>query len=164
MPHDTEPLGEGQLPVKWEKQQTPEGRAYFVDHNTHTNTWVDPRRQSLSTADSTDTSTTAALSATSGGGGLPAGWELHHNPEGREYFVDHNTHTNTWTDPRHHTSSTTKPNGGSTTVVDATRAGRGKLPAGWEMKPLKSKPGVYFVDHNTKTTTWHDPRTLLSSL
>ncbi|PRP81875.1 NEDD4-like E3 ubiquitin-protein ligase WWP1-like [Planoprotostelium fungivorum] len=32
------------------------------------------------------------------------------------------------------------------------------LPAGWE-KRLDNKGRVYFVDHNTKTTTWDDPRT-----
>jgi E3 ubiquitin-protein ligase NEDD4 len=38
----------------------------------------------------------------------------------------------------------------------------GPLPAGWEMR-LTSNARVYFVDHNTKTTTWDDPR-LPSSL
>jgi E3 ubiquitin-protein ligase NEDD4 len=38
----------------------------------------------------------------------------------------------------------------------------GPLPSGWEMR-LTSTARVYFVDHNTKTTTWDDPR-LPSSL
>jgi E3 ubiquitin-protein ligase NEDD4 len=33
----------------------------------------------------------------------------------------------------------------------------GALPSGWEMR-LTSTARVYFVDHNTKTTTWDDPR------
>src|SRR2546423_15615520 len=37
--------GTGELPAGWEQRHTPEGRAYFVDHNTRTTTWVDPRRQ-----------------------------------------------------------------------------------------------------------------------
>ncbi|MCG8711201.1 hypothetical protein JHU04_004602, partial [Brenneria sp. 4F2] len=35
--------GFGELPSGWEQRFTPEGRAYFVDHNTRTTTWVDPR-------------------------------------------------------------------------------------------------------------------------
>jgi E3 ubiquitin-protein ligase NEDD4 len=38
----------------------------------------------------------------------------------------------------------------------------GPLPSGWEMR-LTNTARVYFVDHNTKTTTWEDPR-LPSSL
>jgi E3 ubiquitin-protein ligase NEDD4 len=34
----------GELPPLWEMRHTPEGRPYFVDHNTRTTTWVDPRR------------------------------------------------------------------------------------------------------------------------
>lgn len=33
-------------------------------------------------------------------GPLPAGYEMRHTPEGRAYFVDHNTRTTSWTDPR----------------------------------------------------------------
>jgi E3 ubiquitin-protein ligase NEDD4 len=33
----------------------------------------------------------------------------------------------------------------------------GPLPSGWEMR-LTSNGRVYFVDHNTRTTSWDDPR------
>ncbi|KAL8785119.1 MAG: hypothetical protein Q9195_008765 [Heterodermia aff. obscurata] len=33
-----------------------------------------------------------------------------------------------------------------------------QLPPGWEMRMAPSQR-VFFVDHNTRTTTWHDPRT-----
>jgi E3 ubiquitin-protein ligase NEDD4 len=33
----------------------------------------------------------------------------------------------------------------------------GPLPSGWEMR-MTSAGRVYFVDHNTKITTWDDPR------
>jgi E3 ubiquitin-protein ligase NEDD4 len=36
-------------------------------------------------------------------------------------------------------------------------ANLGPLPSGWEMR-LTSTGRVYFVDHNTKTTAWDDPR------
>ncbi|KAG0654700.1 hypothetical protein C6P46_001535 [Rhodotorula mucilaginosa] len=37
----------GSLPSGWERRVTPSGRAYFVDHNTKTTTWDDPRVPSL---------------------------------------------------------------------------------------------------------------------
>ncbi|POY70622.1 hypothetical protein BMF94_6400 [Rhodotorula taiwanensis] len=37
----------GALPSGWERRATPSGRAYFVDHNTKTTTWDDPRVPSL---------------------------------------------------------------------------------------------------------------------
>ncbi|KAI9145805.1 WD40-repeat-containing domain protein [Paraphysoderma sedebokerense] len=44
--------GSGPLPGAWEMLFTPEGRPYFVDHNTRTTTWVDPRRQQTQSKDS----------------------------------------------------------------------------------------------------------------
>ncbi|TID20306.1 E3 ubiquitin-protein ligase NEDD4 [Venturia nashicola] len=38
--------GNEALPAGWEQRDTLEGRAYFVNHNTQTTTWVDPRKQS----------------------------------------------------------------------------------------------------------------------
>ncbi|GAA6023843.1 hypothetical protein JCM8202_003652 [Rhodotorula sphaerocarpa] len=37
----------GTLPSGWERRQSPSGRTYFVDHNTKTTTWDDPRLPSL---------------------------------------------------------------------------------------------------------------------
>jgi hypothetical protein len=31
---------------------------------------------------------------------LPPGWEIQYTPDGKSYFIDHNTKTTTWTDPR----------------------------------------------------------------
>ena len=39
--------GSGALPNGWEEHYTPEGHPYYVDHNTQTTTWVDPRRQTI---------------------------------------------------------------------------------------------------------------------
>ncbi|KAI9223618.1 hypothetical protein BC828DRAFT_402976 [Blastocladiella britannica] len=53
-------------------------------------------------------------------------------------------------------------NSSSTTVQQQSVSQLGPLPSGWEMR-LTNTGRVYFVDHNTKTTTWDDPR-LPSSL
>lgn len=64
-------------------------------------------------------------------GPLPSGWEMRRTITDLVYFVDHNTNTTTWNDPR--------------------------LPSGWETRRTTTDR-VYFVDHNTRTTTWNDPR------
>lgn len=100
---------------------------------------------------------------TTGSGNLPPGWEERYTPEGRPYYVDHNTRTTTWVDPRRHTVVRVMgPNGQSTSLQSQPMSQLGPLPSGWEMR-LTSTARVYFVDHNTKTTTWDDPR-LPSSL
>ena len=95
---------------------------------------------------------------TAGSGSLPAGWEERYTPEGRPYYVDHNTRTTTWVDPRRQTVIRVMgPNGQSTSLQPQTISELGPLPSGWEMR-LTSTARVYFVDHKTKTTTWDDPR------
>ena len=42
-----EPMGSSQpLPAGWEAAQTKEGLTFFIDHNTKTTTWIDPRPDS----------------------------------------------------------------------------------------------------------------------
>lgn len=64
---------------------------------------------------------------------LPGGWEARLDRTGRLYFVDHNSKSTTWDDPR-------------------------PLPGGWEIKSDDRTKRKYFVDHNTKSTSWSDPR------
>lgn len=93
--------GAGPLPQGWEQRFTPEGRPYFVDHNTRTTTWVDPRRQQLLRVISPSRSNlTVKPQTVSQLGPLPSGWEMRLTSTARVYFVDHNTKTTTWDDPR----------------------------------------------------------------
>ncbi|XP_042523228.1 NEDD4-like E3 ubiquitin-protein ligase WWP1 isoform X4 [Dipodomys spectabilis] len=66
-------------------------RVYFVNHNTKTTQWEDPRTQGLQNEEP-----------------LPEGWEIRYTREGVRYFVDHNTRTTTFKDPRNGKSSVTK--------------------------------------------------------
>jgi E3 ubiquitin-protein ligase NEDD4 len=75
-------------------------------------------------------------------------------PEGRPYYVNHQTRTTTWVDPRQQTWW-------STSLQLQTISQLGPLSSGWEMR-LTSSARVYFIDHNTKTTMWDHPRLLLS--
>lgn len=94
--------GTGELPPGWEQRWTPEGRPYFVDHNTRTTTWVDPRRQQYIRmyGGQNNTNGTIQQQPVSQLGPLPSGWEMRLTNTARVYFVDHNTKTTTWDDPR----------------------------------------------------------------
>lgn len=95
--------GTGELPPGWEQRTTPEGRPYFVDHNTRTTTWVDPRRQQyirMYGQNANGANTTIQQQPVSQLGPLPSGWEMRLTNTARVYFVDHNTKTTTWDDPR----------------------------------------------------------------
>lgn len=94
--------GTGELPPGWEQRHTPEGRAYFVDHNTRTTTWVDPRRQQFIRmyGGQGNANGTIQQQPVSQLGPLPSGWEMRLTNTARVYFVDHNTKTTTWDDPR----------------------------------------------------------------
>lgn len=94
--------GLGELPSGWEQRITPEGRPYFVDHNTRTTTWVDPRRQQYirTYGPSASQQGTIQQQPVSQLGPLPSGWEMRLTNTARVYFVDHNTKTTTWDDPR----------------------------------------------------------------
>ncbi|KAI1363762.1 HECT-domain-containing protein [Xylaria arbuscula] len=94
--------GTGELPPGWEQRWTPEGRPYFVDHNTRTTTWVDPRRQQYIRmyGGQNNANGTIQQQPVSQLGPLPSGWEMRLTNTARVYFVDHNTKTTTWDDPR----------------------------------------------------------------
>ncbi|KIL68638.1 hypothetical protein M378DRAFT_100385 [Amanita muscaria Koide BX008] len=93
--------GNGTLPHGWEERYTPEGRPYYVDHNTRTTTWVDPRRQTVIRVMGPSGQGAALQSQNIAQlGALPSGWEMRLTSTARVYFVDHNTKTTTWDDPR----------------------------------------------------------------
>uniref|UniRef100_A0A8C9N3Q5 HECT-type E3 ubiquitin transferase n=1 Tax=Serinus canaria TaxID=9135 RepID=A0A8C9N3Q5_SERCA len=149
------------LPPGWEQRELPNGRVYYVDHNNKTTTWERP---------------------------LPPGWEKRVDPRGRYYYVDHNTRTTTWQRPtaeyvrnyeqwqsqRNQLQGAMQhfsqrflyqfsrdlacPEGLSGEPFLAIRMiQEPPLPPGWEMK-YTNESVRYFVDHNTRTTTFKDPR------
>ncbi|XP_060778480.1 NEDD4-like E3 ubiquitin-protein ligase WWP1 isoform X2 [Neoarius graeffei] len=139
------------LPPGWEQRKDPHGRTYYVDHNTRTTTWERPQP-------------------------LPPGWERRVDNRGRIYYVDHNTRTTTWQRPTMESvrnfeqwqSQRSQLQGAmhqfnqrylySASMMSAENDPLGPLPPGWERR-VDSNDRVYFVNHNTKTTQWEDPRT-----
>ncbi|XP_047237510.1 NEDD4-like E3 ubiquitin-protein ligase WWP2 isoform X3 [Girardinichthys multiradiatus] len=136
------------LPAGWEQRVLPHGRVYYVDHNTKTTTWERP---------------------------LPAGWEKRVDQRGRFYYVDHNTRTTTWQRPTaesvrnyHQWQSQRSQLQGAMhqfsqrflyqpSGAPVENDPLGPLPTGWEKRQDNGR--VYFVNHNTRTTQWDDPRT-----
>uniref|UniRef100_A0A673N1Z8 E3 ubiquitin-protein ligase n=1 Tax=Sinocyclocheilus rhinocerous TaxID=307959 RepID=A0A673N1Z8_9TELE len=137
--------------LRWEQRKDPHGRTYYVDHNSKTTTWERPQP-------------------------LPMGWERRVDNRGRIYYVDHNTRTTTWQRPTMESvrnfeqwqSQRNQLQGAmhqfnqrylySASMMSAENDPLGPLPPGWERR-VDTNDRVYFVNHNTKTTQWEDPRT-----
>ncbi|XP_067015610.1 E3 ubiquitin-protein ligase Nedd-4 isoform X2 [Anabrus simplex] len=87
--------------------------------------------------------------------GLPQGWSMQVAPNGRVFFIDHNERATTWVDPRTGRASP-MPNQNpppSRRPEDEL----GPLPEGWEER-VHTDGRIFFIDHNTRTTQWEDPR------
>uniref|UniRef100_A0A3P8WZS4 E3 ubiquitin-protein ligase n=1 Tax=Cynoglossus semilaevis TaxID=244447 RepID=A0A3P8WZS4_CYNSE len=82
---------------------------------------------------------------------LPPGWEMRIAPNGRPFFIDHNSRTTTWEDPRLKYPVHMR-NKGSMEPGDL-----GPLPPGWEER-IHTDGRTFYIDHNTKNTQWEDPR------
>ncbi|KAM8827464.1 E3 ubiquitin-protein ligase NEDD4-like isoform 1-T1 [Spinachia spinachia] len=213
------------LPPGWEERKDSKGRTYYVNHNSRTTTWTRPIVQL--TEDGASTPAAAAAAAAEPGGAsaltpastpsnnhlhepqmrrprslssptvtlstpleganniqarravkdtfsnpqspqpspysspksqpktqqsfLPPGWEMRIAPNGRPFFIDHNSRVTTWEDPRlkYPVHMRTK---------NSIEPGElGPLPPGWEER-IHSDGRTFYIDHNTKNTQWEDPR------
>uniref|UniRef100_A0A4W4EUE1 E3 ubiquitin-protein ligase n=1 Tax=Electrophorus electricus TaxID=8005 RepID=A0A4W4EUE1_ELEEL len=164
----SDPLPPGLIPGIglgcWERRVDDRGRIYYVDHNTRTTTWQRPTMESVRNYEQWQSQrsqlqgamhqfnqrylySASMMSAENDPlGPLPPGWERRVDSNDRVYFVNHNTKTTQWEDPRTQGLQNEDP-----------------LPEGWEIR--YTREGVrYFVDHNTRTTTFSDPRTGKSSV
>lgn len=83
--------------------------------------------------------------------GLPPGWSMQVAPNGRTFFIDHNERKTSWVDPR---TGRASPMPNQTKRVEDDL---GPLPEGWEER-VHTDGRVFFIDHNTRTTQWEDPR------
>ncbi|XP_019387286.1 PREDICTED: E3 ubiquitin-protein ligase NEDD4-like isoform X2 [Crocodylus porosus] len=195
------------LPSGWEERKDAKGRTYYVNHNNRTTTWTRPimqlaedgavgsatnsnnhlsepqirRPRSLSSPTVTLSAPLEGLSKDSPArravkdtlsnpqspqpspynspkpqhkvtqSFLPPGWEMRIAPNGRPFFIDHNTKTTTWEDPRlkfpvHlRSKASLNPND------------LGPLPPGWEER-IHLDGRTFYIDHNNKITQWEDPR------
>ncbi|XP_077059338.1 membrane-associated guanylate kinase, WW and PDZ domain-containing protein 1b isoform X20 [Siphateles boraxobius] len=79
-------------------------------------------------------------------GPLPGNWEMAYTENGEVYFIDHNTKTTSWIDPR----CLDKPQKPLEECEDD------ELPTGWE-KIDDPVYGVYYVDHINRKTQYENP-------
>uniref|UniRef100_A0A674N4P4 E3 ubiquitin-protein ligase n=1 Tax=Takifugu rubripes TaxID=31033 RepID=A0A674N4P4_TAKRU len=194
------------LPPGWEERKDAKGRTYYVNHNNRTTTWTRPILQLTEDGASTSaapsggaspmpqvrrprslSSPTVTLSSPLEGANniqvrravkdtfsnpqspqpspysspksqhkpeqsfLPPGWEMRIAPNGRPFFIDHNSRTTTWEDPRLKYPVHMR-NKNSMEPGDL-----GPLPPGWEER-VHSDGRTFYIDHNTRNTQWEDPR------
>ncbi|XP_051890595.1 membrane-associated guanylate kinase, WW and PDZ domain-containing protein 3a isoform X6 [Pristis pectinata] len=76
---------------------------------------------------------------------LPSNWEMAYTDSGMIYFIDHNTKTTTWLDPR--LAKKAKP---------PEECNEGELPYGWE-KISDPVYGFYYIDHVNQRTQFENP-------
>uniref|UniRef100_A0A8C2DLT0 Membrane-associated guanylate kinase, WW and PDZ domain-containing protein 1 n=1 Tax=Cyprinus carpio TaxID=7962 RepID=A0A8C2DLT0_CYPCA len=85
-PTEEDPLGP--LPENWEMAYTENGEVYFIDHNTKTTSWIDPRcldKPQKPLEECEDDGMKMCLSFCH----LPTGWEKIDDPVYGVYYVDH---------------------------------------------------------------------------
>ena len=102
------------LPKGWEQQKTADGKIFYVDHNTKTTHWELPKNINTAPPPASPTPTTVSseyvIKKPSGLLGafpgfqqkvlvLPRGWEKKSTPDGKVFYIDHNTKTTHWEPP-----------------------------------------------------------------
>ncbi|XP_037545627.1 E3 ubiquitin-protein ligase NEDD4a isoform X2 [Nematolebias whitei] len=158
------------LPPGWEEKRDNKGRRYFVNHNTRTTTWVRPVLQrSPDAASPSGAGTSQSFSppqpavrhdqppqqnyseVAAESDSLPSDWEVRSAPNGRPFFINHNTKTTTWEDPRFKLPVQVRR------AASLDPADLGPLPPGWEER-VHTDGRIFYIDHNTRNTQWDDPR------
>ena len=95
---------------------------------------ADTSTATMAPANPTTATDTSHPPPASSGAELPPGWEQKQSSTGRPYYVDHNTHTTTWTKP----------------------PAESKLPPGWERRE-DGAGTTFYVNHSTHTASWTRP-------
>uniref|UniRef100_A0A8C6F5N7 HECT-type E3 ubiquitin transferase n=1 Tax=Monodon monoceros TaxID=40151 RepID=A0A8C6F5N7_MONMO len=144
------------LPPGWEEKQDERGRSYYVDHATVETSQL-PSSQGSSAgphpqAPTSDAAQQVTQPSEVEQGFLPKGWEVRHAPNGRPFFIDHNTKTTTWEDPRLKIPAHVR---GKTSLDSSNDLG--PLPPGWEER-THTDGRIFYINHNIKRTQWEDPR------
>uniref|UniRef100_A0A182VVC2 HECT-type E3 ubiquitin transferase n=1 Tax=Anopheles minimus TaxID=112268 RepID=A0A182VVC2_9DIPT len=139
------------------------GTSAQANHGSNTINNNDTSDDRSSTRSSTSNDNDSSGSSPSGGGSsstmLPTGWSMQLAPNGRVFFIDHNERKTSWVDPRTGRASPMPPCQGANATNDVRRPedGLAPLPEGWEER-VHSDGRIFFIDHNTRTTQWEDPR------
>nr|XP_033502253.1 E3 ubiquitin-protein ligase NEDD4-like isoform X5 [Epinephelus lanceolatus] len=159
------------LPPGWEERKDAKGRTYYVNHNNRTTTWTRPivqganniqvRRAVKDTFSNPQSPQPSPYSSPKSQpktqqSFLPPGWEMRIAPNGRPFFIDHNSRVTTWEDPRlkypvHMRNKNSMEPGELGPLPNLPEE------PGWEER-VHSDGRTFYIDHNTKNTQWEDPR------
>lgn len=146
----------GRLPPGWERRTDNFGRTYYVDHNSRTTTWQRPTLDQSETERGQQRQTeTEAERRQHRGRTLPGegpNSPLPTTPTGNSVTTGNVTVNATGSNVPVNPAAAV-----SMAASGATTSGLGELPSGWEQR-FTTEGRPYFVDHNTRTTTWVDPR------
>ncbi|CAC9475821.1 conserved hypothetical protein [Leishmania infantum JPCM5] len=86
---------------------------------------------------------------------LPDGWEERTDPQTRRtFYVDHKSKTTTWERPQ---PSVAAPPSVANVSSHASGGGAMALPAMWEARVDPRTGRTFYINHETKTTSWERP-------
>ncbi|UYV68273.1 NEDD4 [Cordylochernes scorpioides] len=141
-PDPTPPQSPSQspLPPGWEERQDANGRTYYINHIARATQW---ERPSSTVANSTQEEVNQR------------NFELARNFGRRVHIsVDESGEHRSSIDLQNQVETPPRP----VKETAAPQPPENPLPEGWTMQ-VAPNGRVFFIDHNTKTTTWVDPRT-----
>lgn len=154
----------GELPPGWEQAKTQDGRIYYINHNTRTTTWEDPRitamqeslfQQQSSVETLFNTGSQTLLSPTISSPTPPSNNNNNNsnsNNNNNVVFSDSIEMSNETSPPPPSGVPMLNTSTGSNSSINL-----GPLPDGWE-EGITPKGERYYINHATRTTTWRDPR------
>ncbi|XP_058825890.1 E3 ubiquitin-protein ligase Nedd-4-like isoform X3 [Topomyia yanbarensis] len=130
------------------------GRRSSTNNNNDAGDDLSSTRSSTSNENDSSSSSPVGAEAV-----LPTGWSMQLAPNGRVFFIDHNEKKTSWVDPRTGRASPMPNTPNNATISDSRRPedGLAPLPEGWEER-VHTDGRIFFIDHNTRTTQWEDPR------
>ena len=140
------------LPAGWEQRSAPDGRVYYVDHNTKMTTFVRPPPPPSHKKAPADQIKSASV--------LPPSVDTspiqHQGSVGSDPAVPLNLTPNRAGQFIRETIPVQPPQQAMRLDAGTVKPINRELPPGWEAM-VDKKSTVYFVDHNTRTTTYERP-------
>ncbi|RNF27491.1 putative NEDD4-like E3 ubiquitin-protein ligase WWP1 [Trypanosoma conorhini] len=143
------------------------GRRYYVNRRTKQTSWTVPTAVACATGGNSAAAATEANSApmtiAPDTNALPPFWEERLDPKsGRKFYVNHQTRETTWTRPPPPTPAVApqpaqQPHMGAPLHGDAHTLGLSALPPFWEERVDPKSGRKFYVNHQTRETTWTRP-------
>ncbi|XP_055620400.1 transcriptional coactivator yorkie isoform X1 [Toxorhynchites rutilus septentrionalis] len=142
----------GDLPPGWEQAKTQDGRIYYINHNTRTTTWEDPRITAMQESLFQQQSSVETLFNT--GSQTLISPTISSPTPANVVFSDSVEMSN---EPPPPSSSSSSSSANNVPMLNSSNVNLGPLPEGWE-EGITAKGERYYINHATRTTTWRDPR------